>query len=85
MEKEKLLSCPFCGGEAELATINNLGHDIIGVVVRCKNCHSEGSSFEYGYMSPEETEQTEKAITAWNKRSDKIPVGNGKDYEVVQE
>ena len=69
MKDKELLPCPFCGGKAELATINNLGHDIIGVVVRCKNCHSEGSSFKYGYMSPEENERTEKAIAAWNNRA----------------
>ena len=83
MENKELLPCPFCGGKAELATINNLGHDIIGVVVRCKNCRSEGSGFAYGDMSTEENKQTEKAITAWNTRTNTIPVGSGENYEVT--
>lgn len=32
-----------------------------------------------------EMEQREKARTSWNTRTNEIPVGNGKDYTVVNE
>jgi Lar family restriction alleviation protein len=62
MSETKLLSCPFCGGEAEL-----IGHYIKGVAnnyqyfVRCKQCKARPQSFNT-FKKPE------KAIEVWNTR-----------------
>ena len=51
---DKLLSCPFCGGEAEINLF--MGN----YCVTCKEC--AGAIFPYFGMTKEE------AITAWNTR-----------------
>ena len=49
---DKLKSCPFCGGEAELAIVKLWNH------VYCKNCHSRTTMYS----------SEEQAIEAWNNR-----------------
>ena len=55
MQKNKLLPCPFCGGEAKLIE-NNHYTDIHSVI--CKNCYIESDRYC----------TQEKAIRAWNTR-----------------
>lgn len=55
---DRLLSCPFCGGEAEI-----LEHDngwAIWHCIMCKNCKAS-QEWRKGYTK-------EEAITAWNTR-----------------
>lgn len=55
-EEEKLLSCPFCGGEAEVVR----GHPMSnGSWVRCKKCNVLSMLY---YTKAE-------AIAAWNRRA----------------
>lgn len=65
----KLKPCPFCDGEAEVINILWLEDCFI----TCKGC---------GIVTPSYNTEDE-AITAWNTRTNKIPVGNGENYEVV--
>ena len=69
MKNKELLPCPFCGGEAEL---NPHFYDFL---IACSSC-GIGTHF---YHTKRE------AIEAWNTRTNTIPVGNGKDYTVVNE
>ena len=54
----ELKPCPFCGGEAELNTIDESDSTVINAVW-CIDCESEG-----GYYSTEA-----KAIKTWNTRT----------------
>ena len=64
---EKLLTCPFCGGEAEVTkgyqVLHRLGKN--GYCVECYSCDLQyGNDIDYGgiYFSKED------AIEAWNRR-----------------
>ena len=59
---EKLLPCPFCGGEASVWDKSR--YDIC---VRCDSCDAQ----------VEWQTTKEKAIAAWNRRSDAVPVVRG--------
>lgn len=67
MTNKELLPCPFCGGEAKIRTFFS------GRFVRCDCC----------YASADVQDTKSKAIAAWNTRTNKIPVGNGENYEVT--
>lgn len=75
---EKLLNCPFCGGEAEFVTTTN-GYQkdsrIIEFHIRCRECKIEypkryeirlrlGSSGEI----VTDVDERENALEAWNRR-----------------
>lgn len=79
MVNTELKPCPFCGGEAKVEYIPEAYFDKF--IAHCKS--SKCIAFYLGYGDEGLFSTEEKAITAWNKRSDKIPVGNGQDYEVV--
>lgn len=72
MKNKELLPCPFCGGEA-IKVCGTFNKKICGVM--CIDCRAATSVYE----------TNEKAINAWNNRVNTIPVGNGKDYTVVNE
>lgn len=55
MEKNKLLSCPFCGGNAQLNEY--YGHESTHFVVRCIACEAQIYNTDKA-----------KAIEAWNRR-----------------
>ena len=54
---EKLLPCPFCGGEAEV--IFDGDGEMSAVAVKCKDC---------GITTIHYLDDTRKAIEAWNRR-----------------
>lgn len=56
---EKLLPCPFCGGEAELHIKKGFNGEIVFVFVGCNNCQSSTRTYS--------TETG--AVEAWNKRA----------------
>lgn len=69
---EKLLPCPFCGGEAE---IKKRGNSICHFVAKCKMCRAEMK----GTIA-------DQALAAWNRRvqpvsgnpiTDNKPITNG--------
>lgn len=72
MKNKELLPCPFCGGEAEVAHLSNMPNVIY---VWCKCCGASTKGYAY----------SKTAIRKWNTRTNTIPVGNGKDYTVVNE
>lgn len=57
-DTEKLLPCPFCGGEAELNIKKGFNREIVFVFVGCSNCQSSTRTYS--------TEAG--AVEAWNKR-----------------
>lgn len=71
---EKLLPCPFCGGNPFIATIEHSeesrphGYRFYGNIM-CINCQAKASTkgFDLDYDTA-----TEKAIKAWNTRSDHL-------------
>ncbi len=93
MDKTELKPCPFCGGTSltiqskHNGTWANTGTH--SATVRCNKCHARGSTAsckvtkETRYGADETTKL--KAIELWNTRTNTIPVGNGKDYTVVNE
>lgn len=82
MKDKKLKPCPFCGGEAEFGVMPR-GHDIMLMYVVCAKCRAKGEPFNYDYwLDWQKLERQEKAIKAWNTRTNKIPVDNGENYEV---
>lgn len=81
MSKTELKPCPFCGGEAKVEYIPEAYFDKF--VAHCKS--SKCIAFYVGYVDEGLFSTEEKAIKAWNTRTNTIPVGNGKDYTVVNE
>lgn len=74
---EKLRECPFCGstdvvlyGYPDKVTYNGQRYHF----VKCNECHCQTQRF---YAVPE------KAVKCWNRRTNKIVVHNGENYEVV--
>lgn len=57
--EEKLASCPFCGGEAEVIHIAD-GENAGGSCVSCTRCNAS-SNVEFGFK--------ENFISNWNRRS----------------
>lgn len=70
MKNKELRECPFCGGEAELLDYP----EVEAYCVACLECGVETLFYS----------SKEKVIKDWNTRTNKIPVGNGENYEVVQ-
>ena len=70
MNTDKLLPCPFCGGEAFIATVEHdkesrpNGYRFCGRIM-CLICQASAgpTGFDLTYK-----EATNKAIVAWNKR-----------------
>ena len=58
---EKMLPCPFCGGEARLRYLKPLGW------VQCKKCGATSAAVSDYY---EETDGKGQAIAAWNRRTE---------------
>lgn len=56
--EEELLSCPFCGGEAELVHPLSMGYAYDRYFVTCKECRA--TSMRYSTEAD--------AIAAWNRR-----------------
>ena len=54
----KILSCPFCGGKAEI------GENDTDIYVECLECSARGEWFFWA-----EDDAQEKAIKAWNMRA----------------
>lgn len=65
--EEKLKSCPFCGGEAEIRKSHDMYYPT------CKNeddcCGKAMTDGEFGYADPEFDTKNE-AIISWNTRVD---------------
>ena len=80
MSKDKLLPCPFCGGEAEIDATGNVdfyGHEHQDVMVTCKSCEAEiyvsvgsgkGATFSCSCCH----DVTAEAVKRWNARA-KVP------------
>ena len=64
---DKLLPCPFCGGEA---TISDGGYSGEKFLARCRELSCPAAS---GFIRKTHDE----AIAAWNRRSDAVPVVRG--------
>lgn len=69
MSEEKLLPCPFCGGEARLTYDFETGHGycIKEHMVRCERCGARGG-LTSDYYGGTEDELREKAVEKWNMR-----------------
>ena len=61
-KKEKLRLCPFCGGDAK-TTWHWLNNQFHYDFVRCQKC---------GNRTDDMLENVDKAITAWNTRTDDV-------------
>ena len=60
MAEMKLKHCPFCGGKAFLSDNSSCSY------VCCEDCGATGQSFKVS----KKYSSDEKAIEAWNKRTD---------------
>ncbi len=65
MNNEKLKSCPFCGGEAELQEIGNNHTKSRSVIIKCKSCRVQikNSALKKGMDWLIDT-----SIKSWNTR-----------------
>lgn len=62
---EELKRCPFCGGEAEVSSFNNLPFDC-GVIVTCRECGiALHESSRNGHPN---ADTRRKAVKRWNQR-----------------
>lgn len=92
MRNKELLPCPFCGGEVKIRLVGD--EDIWWTITRGNddatrcNCRlfmeSEVFTCEE-FATAKSIERQENLIARWNTRTNTIPVGNGKDYTVVNE
>lgn len=62
----ELKPCPFCGSEAILIVTDNRG--LMGVCVRCPNCHAASDSAGLYELNPIEI-AIETASEYWNSRA----------------
>lgn len=77
MSADKLLPCPFCGGEAEIDATGNLdfyGHEHQDVMVTCKSCEAEiyvgvGSGETAAFSCSCCHDVTAEAVKRWNTRA----------------
>lgn len=60
MSGEKLLPCPFCGGEAKRIDIEEEGENFGGSCISCKRCLAS-SNLEFG--------RKENFVSNWNRRA----------------
>jgi len=60
LKMNKILGCPFCGGEAYHCTDNNCGEGLIG----CDSCEVQPSI----YYNRGHSEDRDRVIGLWNKR-----------------
>lgn len=65
MNRDALLPCPFCGGEAQIINIGE-GENAGGSCVECAACHAS-SNVEFEFK--------ENFVSNWNTRA--LPVGGG--------
>lgn len=64
---DKLLPCPFCGGEIEYLRADHKNLTLRSHQFICYNCNTQTFKKVIGrYISAIDTEK--EAITAWNKR-----------------
>ena len=72
MSEEKLLPCPFCGGEARLTYENEMGHGycIENHLVRCERCGARGGLTSCYWDKGTRDELREKAVEKWNMRAE---------------
>lgn len=69
MQNDRLLPCPFCGGEAEEKNINRIQNDdwrksYFLYWCECKECHTRGKVFN----TIDHTEPRTRARVFWNTR-----------------
>ena len=74
---EGLLSCPFCGGEAEMQSMLREGSDSRWHVIACSQCAAQTAQFEGHSLNYLGRYTPEQAVTAWNTRS--LPGGSIND------
>ncbi len=55
-----LKACPFCGGEADIAKVQNKGQDFYVSWVECMQCHCSTHVFS----------SLREAAAAWNRRAE---------------
>lgn len=75
---DKLLPCPFCGGEANLKKISEIvGHGMTTTLyfVECCDCKSRGTSFDSWLDGHRNIE--DRAIKAWETRTKERGGENG--------
>ena len=71
MDANKLLDCPFCGGEARIH--KEADHHGYFYSLGCVNAHPFGTACKFGggcYTETEDELLLSEAITAWNRRAD---------------
>lgn len=89
-EEEKLLNCPFCGGEVKIWLTGDtelwwlISNKKIDNKTVCR-VFMESDIFPAEELMTTGLKEKDELIKAWNTRTNKIPVGNGKDYTVVNE
>lgn len=72
---DKIKPCPFCGGEAFVATVEHPpengpnGYRFHGQIM-CRNCQASAGTTGFDLTHEE---ATRKAIAAWNRRADHLP------------
>ena len=88
---DKLLPCPFCGGEDAIVInprLRSCFETLENAIMRvaCPDC---GAGISFGYLNERWDELTEEhakeairaTISAWNRRSDAVPVVRGEWIE----
>ena len=66
MSDERLLKCPFCGGEAEFHRSLSVIGDI--VTVRCKTCKAKTAGILFDARKHSNDEEYDEAAALWNTR-----------------
>lgn len=90
MKNKELLPCPFCGGEVGIRLTGDtelwwlISNREIDKKTVCR-VFMESDIFPAEELMTTGLKEKDKLIARWNTRTNTIPVGNGQDYEVVNE
>lgn len=68
MQNDKLLPCPFCGGEAKQVTFHDRFEDSTNIYIKCTECNAQTKELSLELATSQGFNPYEAVIIMWNTR-----------------